>query len=69
MKSLAFSQAFFILYKMKEDKEYKKEKHKQRAKQKALERQADKLLKRDEEFQKLKQQGHKIDVEKFKKLL
>ena len=23
----------------------------------------------DEEFQKLKQQGHKIDVEKFKKLL
>ena len=37
---------------MKEDKEYKKEKRKQRAKQKALERQADELLKRDEEFQK-----------------
>jgi hypothetical protein len=54
---------------VKEDKEYKKQRRKERGKQKALERQADKILKRDEEFQKLKEQGHKIDVEKFKKLI
>ena len=54
---------------VKEDKEYKKQRRKERAKQKALERQADQILKRDEEFQKLKEQGHKIDVEKFKKLI
>jgi hypothetical protein len=66
---LAFAKPFFILYKMKEDKEYKKEKRTQRAKQKALERQADELLKRDEEAQKLREQGNKIDVDKFKKLI
>jgi hypothetical protein len=54
---------------MKEDKEYKKEKRTQRAKQKQLERQADELLKRDEEAQKLREQGNKIDVDKFKKML
>ena len=50
-------------------KEYRKKQRRERGKQKALERQADKILKRDEEFQKLKEQGHKIDVEKFKKLI
>ena len=54
---------------MKKDKEYRKQQRRERGKQKALERQADKILKRDEEFQKLKEQGHKIDVEKFKKLI
>ena len=35
-------------------KEYRKQQRRERGKQKALERQADKILKRDEEFQKLK---------------
>jgi len=65
---LAIRQAFFILSCMK-DKEYKKEKRKERLKQKALERRADEILKQDEKAQKLKEQGHKIDVDKFKKLL
>jgi hypothetical protein len=64
---LAIRQAFFILYYMK-DKEYKKEKRKERLKQKALERRADEILKQDEKSQKLKEQGHKIDINKFKKL-
>jgi len=50
------------------DKEYKKEKRKERLKQKALERRADEILKRDEEIQKLREQGSKINVEEFKKL-
>lgn len=50
---------------MKKNKEFKKRK----SQQNTLERQADKILKRDEEFQKLKSQGSKIDVDKFKKLL
>jgi hypothetical protein len=50
------------------DKEYKKEKRKERLKQKALERRADEILKQDEKSQKLKEQGHKIDINKFKKL-
>ena len=54
---------------MKEDKEYKKQQRTQRLKQKQLERQADEMLKRDEEAQKLREQGTKIDVDKFKKLL
>jgi len=65
---LAIRQAFFILSYMK-DKEYKKEKRKERLKQKALERRADEILKQDEKAQKLKEQGHKIDVDKFKKLI
>ena len=68
-EELGFQSSFSYTIIVKEDKEYKKEKRTQRAKQKALERQADELLKRDEEFQKLKEQGHKIDVEKFKKLI
>jgi len=64
---LAIRQAFFILSYMK-DKEYKKEKRKERLKQKALERRADEILKQDEKSQKLKEQGHKIDIDKFKKL-
>jgi hypothetical protein len=54
---------------MKEDKEYKKEKRSEAAKRKALERQADEMLKKDEEAQKLREQGTKIDVNKFKNLL
>lgn len=38
-------------------------------KQKSLEKWADKLLKKDEEAQKLKEMGKKLDVTKFKKLL
>lgn len=38
-------------------------------KQDALEKWADELLKRDEEAQKLKQLGKKVDVKKFKDLL
>jgi hypothetical protein len=54
---------------MKESKEYKKQQRTQRVKQKQLERQADELLKRDEESQKLREQGNKIDVDRFKKLI
>ena len=54
---------------MKEDKEYKKERKTESAKRKALERQADEMLRKDEEAQKLREQGSKIDVDKFKKLL
>jgi len=66
---LALLPFFIILCKMKEDKEFKKEKRKDAAKRKALERQADEMLRKDEESQKLREQGSKIDVDKFKKLL
>jgi len=42
---------------------------KESAKRKALERQADKMLERDAEAQKLKEKGKTVDVNKFKKLL
>jgi hypothetical protein len=38
-------------------------------KSKALEKQADKLLKQDEQAQKLKEKGKSVDVNKFRKLL
>jgi hypothetical protein len=42
---------------------------KESAKRKALEREADKMLERDAEAQKLKEKGKSVDVNKFKKLL
>lgn len=40
-----------------------------KSKQKALERQADKMLERDAEAQKLKEKGKNVDVNKFKKII
>jgi len=42
---------------------------KKNLKSKALEKQADKLLKQDEQAQKLKEKGKSVDVNKFRKLL
>ena len=42
---------------------------KESAKRKALEREADKILERDAEAQKLKEKGKKVDVNKFKKII
>ena len=54
---------------MKKDKEYRKQQRRERGKQKALERQADKILKRDEEFQKLKEHSNNpLTTLKFKTL-
>ena len=53
----------------KEYRQYKKQEKKEKAKRKALEREADKILERDEEAQKLKKKGKGVDVNKFKKFL
>lgn len=41
----------------------------EKAKRKVLEKQASKMLERDENFQKLKEKGQNVNVDEFKKML
>lgn len=53
----------------KELKDFKRQQKQDAAKRKALEHEADKILERDEQAQKLKEKGKNVDVDKFKKML